>query len=184
MRKVLFSLLIAGILLSGMVLTGCGSIPPAERMEPGSDTAKVYFVMPSGVTVTGFGSLTVGTQFSLWNGDTFLSNIGGRDYLIFNFKAGVTQYLLAYGNEIFVVKADLTAGKTYYLKVVTLPGFRSPHVILELLDANDPELAEYLNDECKEIVPKGKVSESMVNEVIKKLALVQTDPEKIDLILK
>ena len=184
MRKTAFFLVIAGILSLGIVLGSCASIPPAEQMGPGNDTAKVYFIMPSGVTVTGFGSLTVGTQFSLWNGDTFLSNIGGKEYLIFNFKAGMTHYIMAYGNEIFVVKADLTAGKTYYLKVVTLPGFRSPHVILEELNVNDPELNELLKDKCKEITPKGKVSDSMVKRVVEELALVQTNPGEIDLILK
>ena len=184
MRKTVVSLVIAGILSLGVVLTGCGSIPPAEQMGPGNDTAKVYFIMPSGVTVTGFGSLTLGTQFSLWNGDTFLSNIGGKEYLVLYFRAGMTQYIMAYGNEIFVVKADLTAGKTYYLKVVTLPGFGSPHVILEELGVNDPELNELLNDKCKEIVPKGKVSDSMVKRVVEKLALVNNDPEEIDLVLK
>ena len=183
MRKTAFFLIIAGILSLGMILTGCGSIPPAEQMGPGNDTAKVYFIMPSGVTVTGFGSLTIGTQFSLWNGDTFLSNIGGNQYLVFYFKAG-SHIIMAQGNEFFITKADLTAGKTYYLKVITLPGFSKPHVILELMDANDPKLNEYLKDECKEILPKGKVSDSMVSKASSILAKVQSGEEEIDLVIR
>jgi len=184
MRNAAIFLIIAGVFSFGIVFTGCAGIPPAEAMGPDSSTAKVYFIMPSGVTVTGFGSLTVGTQFSLWNGDTFLSNIGGKEYLVYYFKAGMTHHIMAYGNEIFVAKADLTAGKTYYLKVVTLPGFRTPHVIFEELDVNSPDLDEYLKDKCKEISPKGKVSDSMVKRVVEKLALVAKDPEEIDMVLR
>jgi len=183
MRKTSIFLIFAGIFSMVMVLTSCASIPPAERMAPDADTARVYFIMTSGVTVTGFGAVTVGTQFTLWNGDTFLSNIGGSQYLVFNFKAGPNT-IMAQGNNFFVIDANLTAGNTYYFRVITLPGFSRPHVRIVQLGADDPDLDRYLKNDCKEIVPKGKVSDSMVAQAAKKLTEIRNDPEKINLVVR
>ena len=183
MQKVAFFLIVVVIFSFGAVLTGCGSIPPAELLEASNNTAKVYFIMPSGVTVTGFGSLSVGNKFNLWNGDNFLSAIGGSQYLVFNFNAG-SHLILAKGNDFNVASADLVAGKSYYIKVIILPGFSSPHVTLALMDPNDPDLEKYLEKECKEIAPQGKVSESMVAEAAKVVSEVRSNTRKIDLVIK
>ena len=183
MKKAVVFLIVLGIFSVGMILTGCGTIPPAEVLPPGSNTAKVYFIMPSGVTVTGFGAITVGINFSLWYSDTFLSYISGRDYLVLNFPAGV-NFISALGNNVSIVKANLVAGKNYYLRVTTLPGFNTPHVMLSLIDPQDPVLDELIDKDCKEITPNGKVSEDMVEKVAKALADAQNDPEKIDLVIR
>jgi len=161
MRKITSFLIVAGMLALGMALLGCGSVPPAETLGPDATTATVYFIMPgSGVTMTGWGSLTVGTQFSLWDSDMFLSNIGSKEYLMFYMKAG-THYFMASGENWYVVEADLAPGKTYYFEVATLPGFSRPNALLKFIEPGDPELDKFLQS-SKMISPKGKTSDSII----------------------
>lgn len=161
MRKITRFGIIAGMLFLGIALLGCGSIPPAETLEPDSTTATVYFIMPgSGVTITA-GAIAVNTQFSLWDGDTFLSNIGSRECLVFHMRAG-THYFIASGSNWWVVETDLAAGKTYYFEVITLPGYSSPNARLKFIEPGDPDLEKFLQS-SRTISPKGKVTESMVN---------------------
>ena len=173
MKKYSILMLIAAALLLGTLLPGCASIPPAEPIEASFITAKVFFIMPNtGVTVTAGNffrgpAINVGTQFALWNGDTYLTSIGGREYVALNFPAG-THYFMASGNNWYVVQAELQAGHDYYLEVITLPGFSSPMVRLKYLEPDDPEVAEFLR-KSKEITPKGKTSESMIQEARKQL---------------
>jgi len=180
MRKVARFSIGAVIISFATLLAGCGSIPAAEVLEPYNDTAKVYFIMPTGETFAGRG-LSPDNQFQLWNEGTFLSNIGRKEILTLNLIEG-TYLIMAEGGVYYIVQATLTAGETYYFKVVALPGFNRPFVKLELMDANDPELEKYMRD-FKKIVPKGKVSASLVRNACKKVADALNDPNEIDLIV-
>ena len=152
----------------GVVLLSCASVQPAPPREADNTTAKVYFFMPnSGVTVTASGGLNLGTQFSVWDSETFLTYIGGWQYVALNFEAG-THFFMAVGESWHIMQAELTAGKTYFYKLNTIPGFRNPNVALEPLDPNDPEIENYL-EKCKEIQPKGKIAAGMVNQATQKL---------------
>jgi len=162
----------------GTLFIGCASIPPAPTLGPDSTTAKVYFVMPgSGVTFTG-GGLTFGTQFYLWDGDKFISTIGRKESLMFHMKEG-THHLMASGGNWWIIEADLAAGKSYYFEVITLPGFSSPSARLRFIESDDPELDQYMKD-SKEILPKGKVSESMVQEAARQLNAALDGSQNID----
>jgi len=179
MRKMSF-LLIAVMLLGGMVLLSCASIPPAEPLGADNTTAKVYFIMPnSGVTLTG-GGLTFGTQFVLWDSDTFISNIGSKDCLVFNLKAG-THYLMASGSNWYIVQAQLVAGRSYYFEVITLPGYSRPSVRLKYLEPRSSEVEKYLK-ETKVISPMGKVSNGMVQEAQRQLAAAKSGSQNIDVV--
>lgn len=178
MRKITGFVIVAGMLSLGIALLGCSSVPPAETLEPDDTTATVYFVMPgSGVTFTG-GGLTVGTQFSLWDSDMFLSNIGGRECLMLHVRAG-THYFMAGSNNWWIVEADLAPGKAYYFEVITMPGFSSPTVRLRFIEPDDPELEGYIKS-TKKISPKGKVSESMVKTAGEKIDAAKGGSEDID----
>jgi len=173
-------LLIAAALLGGMVFLSCGGIPPAEALGADNTTAKVYFIMPnSGVTVTG-GGLTFGTQFVLWDSDTFISNIGSKDCLAFNFKAG-THYFMASGSNWYIVQANLVAGRSYYFEVITLPGYSRPSVRLKYLEPRDPDVEKFLK-ETKVIAPMGKVSNGMIKTAQEKLAEAKSGSQNIDIV--
>ena len=178
MRKSCRLIIIAGVIILGMGLLGCAGIPPAPTLGPDSNTAKVYFVMPGGgVTITG-GGLSLNAQFTLWDSDTFISNIGRKENLMFYMTAG-THYLMASGGNWWIIEADLAAGKSYYFEVITLPGFSRPSVRLRFIEPGDPELDKYMND-TKEISPKGSVAESMIQEAAKKLNDARGGSQNID----
>ena len=173
-------LLVPAVFILSMVLSGCAGIPPAEVLEPSESTAAVYFIMgSSGVTLTG-GGLTFGSQFSLWNSDTFLSNIGGKEYLVLNFKAG-THYFIASGDNWYISQAELAPGKTYYYEITMLPGFNRPNAMLHILDPDDPEIDELLK-KCKEISPKGSTSDSYIQLAGRKLNEAINGSETIDFV--
>jgi len=179
MRKTSLLLIVAA-LLGGMVFLSCGGIPPAETLGADRTTAKVYFFMPNaGVTITS-GGLSFGSQFVLWDSDTFISNIKSKDCLVFNFKAG-THYFMAQGGNWYIVEAQLAAGKTYYFEVITLPGFRAPSVQLKNLAPNDPDVEKFLK-ETNVISPKGKVSSGYVKEAQRQLAAARGGSQTIDVV--
>ena len=182
MRKMCF-FMVAVVFCLGIMVSGCASagVMPAETRAADDTTATVYFMMPgSGVTMSGFGSLTVGTQFSLWKDDTFLSNIGGKEYVVFHFEEG-THFFTASGENYYTVQAELAAGKSYYIELITLPGFNRPNVGVKSLNPEDPEIENYLKN-SKEIKPKGKVTDSMVKKVGETLSNAKAGSQNIDII--
>ena len=165
-----------------MVFIGCATVMPAERLEAGANTAKVYFIMPeSTVTVTGFGAVTLGTKFFLWDNDKFISNIGSRDYFVSNFEAGIHYFMATAGDNWYIVKADLAAGKSYYIRVLSRPGFRTATAVLELIEPNNPELPGFL-EKSREITPQGKAPKSMAEKAVKELELSSSGQQNVDFI--
>jgi hypothetical protein len=173
-------LVVLAALVLGMVVLGCASIPPAPVMPKTAETATVYFIMGSpGVTLTG-GGLTLGAQFSLWDGDTFLSNIGGKEFLVLNFTPG-NHYFTAQGDNSYISQAELAAGKTYYYEITMLPGFSRPNALLHIMEPYDPEIDDLLK-KCKEITPKGKTADGYIKMVSDNLAKAIAGSENIDFV--
>jgi hypothetical protein len=146
-------------------------------MDPSNQTATVYFMLGNTVVPTANG-LTLGAQLILWDSDTFLSMLGGHEYVVLNFPAG-TRYFMASSENWYIVQAELAAGKTYFFDVTALPGFRQPMALLKIMEPNHPDIEKWLKD-YKEISPKGKVSESLVTQAGKKLDEARGGSENID----
>jgi hypothetical protein len=174
------ALMLAGGLALVTVLFACGSIPPAPLVEKSAQTATVYFMLGNTVIPTVTGGLTIGTQHTLWDSETFISMLGGHEYVVFNFPAG-THYFMASCENWYIVKAELAAGKTYYFDVSTLPGVRQANVLLKIIEPGSPDIEKFLKD-YKEISPKGKITESLVKEAGKKLGEALGGSEKIDVV--
>ena|GEM_PF-2846452 len=178
MKKLCWFTIIAVLFFLGMSLSGCATVQPAPPVEQDNTTAKVYFIMTgNGAMITG-GGIALNTQFWLWDSDTFISNIGGKEYLMVNMKAG-THYIMASGGNWWIVEADLAAGKSYFFEVITMPGFSRPSARLRLIEPGDPELDQYFKD-TKEISLKGKATESMVKQAAEKLKNAQGGSQNID----
>jgi len=174
-------ILVTCMLFLGIALLSCASVLPAQTIEPDNTTAAVYFIYHgSGVTMTG-GAVYLGTLFSLWDNDTFLSNIYSREYLMLNLKAG-TRFIMALSNnagliddmvmdsssDLWLFEADLAPGKTYYFEIIALPGGNSPIPQLKVIEPGNSEIERYLKS-CEQISPKGKVTDSMVKRAGKKV---------------
>ena len=181
MKKITIFCVIVTVFMLGAGLLGCSSIPPAELIPADRTTATVYFIMANSGTTMAFTSIQMGTQFSLWDGDTYLSNIKGNHYVKLNFKAG-THYFMATSHGTFsiwdIVRADLEAGRTYYLSIITLPGFGGANVRIDYIEPGDPLLPGYLND-CTETPPFGGTNESYIAEAAKKLETALQNPQNI-----
>jgi hypothetical protein len=163
----------AGIVfLLTVFVVGCGTIQPAIP-EQTQNSAIIYIIQPtSTVSITGFGSLTIGSKFQLWDNDTWLGLLGSNSYIVYYATPGV-HYFMARGENWDIVKADLKAGKTYYLKTSDTPGFTAVRVILEPVDPKNPELQKWL-DNATQITPKDKASEGMVESAVKALENVKS----------
>jgi hypothetical protein len=164
-RKVL--MMTVGLALVS-VLFACATISPAPLVEKSAQTATVYFMLGNTVIPTVMGGLTIGTQHILWDSDTFISLLGGHEYVVFNFPAG-THYFMASCENWYIVKAELAAGRTYYFDVTTLPGIRQAMAQLRIIEPGSGDIEKNLKD-YKEISPKGKVTESAVKDAGKELA--------------
>jgi ABC-type glycerol-3-phosphate transport system substrate-binding protein len=174
------ALMLAGGLALVTVLFGCGSIPPAPLMEKSAQTATVFFMLGNTVTVTATGGLTLGTQHTLWDSDTFLSMLGQREYVALNFPAG-THYFMASCENWYIVKAELAAGRTYYFDVTTVPGVRQANVVLKIIEPGSGDIEKFLKD-YKEVSPKGKTAEAVVKEARKKLDDALGGSENVDVV--
>ncbi|MDR2072606.1 MAG: DUF2846 domain-containing protein [Spirochaetaceae bacterium] len=156
------SFLFIGVLT---LITGCVStgIDPAVTARA-ADTATIYIIQPtSSVNLSFTGGLTLSkANFQLWDNDTWLGYISSKNYIVYYAKPG-THYFMAKAANWDVVKVEVRAGKTYYLKTTDLPGFNAPSVKLEPVNPTDPELQSWL-DGSKEIIPKNKASAYMLTE--------------------
>jgi hypothetical protein len=72
------------------------------------------------------------------------------------------------GENWDIVRANLRAGRTYYLKTTDTPGFTGARVIFEPVDPKNPDLQKWLDD-GKQITPKDKADEAMVQDASKAL---------------
>ncbi|MDR2313110.1 MAG: hypothetical protein LBE02_01085 [Spirochaetaceae bacterium] len=160
------------------LMTGCVStgVDPAVSTKT-AETATVYIIQPSAAVNVSFTTFTSGlniskVQLQLWDNDTWLGYISSKNYIVYYAKPG-THYFMAKAANWDVVKVEVRAGKTYYLKTTDLPGFSEPSVKLEPVDPKDPDLQSWL-DGSKEIVPKARANPYMLTEAQKTLEKVKS----------
>jgi hypothetical protein len=148
------------VLLAVLVLGCAGGIPPLVSEKTGNSAA-IYIMQPtSTASISGFGTFTVGTKFQVWDNDNWLGYIGSKDYIVYYAEPG-THYFMVRGENWDIVKIDVRAGRTYYLKTSDTPGFTAVRVILEPVNPGASDLDKWL-DVCRQIIPKGGASEKMV----------------------
>ena len=133
-RSFVFGALFALVLLA----TGCGAslmhdttpLPP-----PTPDYAIVNFVRPS--------AYAWAVDYPLWDGETFIGNIGPEDLLQWKAKPG-DHLFIAVGENHDYTKATIEGGRSYYIQVKAYPGFWSASVGFAPVHKNDssPSSAE------------------------------------------
>jgi len=131
------------LLLLVMILSSCGSslMMQTQRIQqPEDQYALVTFIRPSV-----FGGAI---QFGLWDSENLIGILSAKSYV---------QYLVEPGEHIFLgraenwsyVKANLEAGKKYYILGKVFPGVWKARVALEPItknsDVTDQQLKEWLD---------------------------------------
>ena len=113
-RKIMMICLVAATAF----LSGCGSLMTEAKSpiaESKADTARVFFALDQGFPQGG-GVITEGTKLlgAIYNGQHFYADVPAGEHL-FILKSEQDE----------AIKANLEAGKTYYVKVFITPGVMS-----------------------------------------------------------
>ena len=120
------------------VLSGCASsmmLKAETKLEPGPDYAVVNFIRPSS-----FGGAI---KFGIWDNDNFVGILTPKNYI--QHKAAPGEHLfMARAENWAVIKATLTAGKTYYILGEPRMGVWKARVALTGADPNDPKIAKWM----------------------------------------
>lgn len=180
MIKKILQMITAGLVLA---LLGCSTIPSAPPLEKNANTATVYFFMGA-ETIYLIGSPRAAV-FTLWDSDTFISNIRRGQYLAANFQAG-THYFMSSDNtgshagalgqsEWNTSKIELEPGKTYFYYLKPQSG-SLPYATFHIMKPNDPEIDNILRS-YNEITPMGKTTKGVAKQATKHLKIAKENLE-------
>jgi hypothetical protein len=129
--------LLLAVLLT-VVLSGCASsmmLPTDTLIQPGPDYAVVNFLRPSS-----FGGAI---KFGIWDSDNFVGVLTPKNYI--QYKAAPGEHLfMARAENWAVIKANVAAGKTYYIVGAPRMGAWKARVALEVVNPDDPKLQKWM----------------------------------------
>jgi hypothetical protein len=163
--------LLAGVLL---LMSGCAS-SVMTRTEPLTleqpNRAMVTFVRPSL-----FGGAI---QFGIWDGADFVGVLSAKSYV---------QYLVEPGEHLFLaraenwsyVKADLEAGKQYYIVGKVFPGIWKARVALDPVVKGDGTTQADIDKWLAELTPTKVIPEKFDGYVAPRLEQVKEAAAEVD----
>ena len=108
-----------GLMIFLLMVVGCGGkteyMVKATPIEgPSPDKTFVYFMRPS--------STGPADNFQIWDGDYFVGFSQVKSYLVYECAPGTHLFLGIAKNKV-ALKADLDAGKSYYVATKIRPGW-------------------------------------------------------------
>jgi hypothetical protein len=126
------------VLLAVGILSGCASsmmIRSDMLIEPSPDYAVVNFLRPSS-----FGGAI---KFGIWDSDNFIGVLTPKNYI--QYKATPGEHIfMARAENWAVIKADVQAGRTYYIVGAPRMGVWKARVGLEVISPDDPKLDKWM----------------------------------------
>jgi len=128
---------------------GCSSsvMQPAEfTLRPDANSAVVNFLRPS--------ILGINFKFGIWDRENFVGLLTARNYVQYRAKPG-SHFFMASAENWSGIKADLRAGKNYYILVApSTKAWKVWRSVVEMsvLQPDDPNLAEWMQ-KLKPITP-------------------------------
>ncbi len=124
-----------GLMLSVILLSGCASsmMKQVQKMDVvETNKAMVTFLRP-----TLFGGAI---QFGLWDGDQFIGILSANSYIQYFAEPG-QHYFLGRAENWSCVKAELEAGKKYYIIGNVFPGIWKARIAFDPIKSGDePQL--------------------------------------------
>ena len=136
-------------------------------IQPAPDKATIVFIRPQ--------SFAKEMAFGIWGGDQFLGNLKGQTYFQINTPPG-EHYFLAKSENFSVLKADVEAGKTYYVKVAGSIGWSQAHIKL-LPVTNETakgELKKWLDGSKKVAIDETVIDDQVQERLDLALPYIQT----------
>lgn len=135
-------------LVLALSLFGCGSslmqTRTASSAPPRPDKAVVTFLRPSI-----FGGAI---RFGLWDGDELVGVLTARSYIQYSVKPGPHIFMARAENWSYV-KADLEAGKNYYILGKVFPGFWKARCALDPVKKEDSTTQQQIDKWLRELTP-------------------------------
>jgi len=153
--KMKISLLFVVVLL----VTGCSSpfMKPADfTLKPDGNHAVVNFLRPSS-----FGGAIM---FGIWDRTEFVGVVTAKNYVQYKAKPG-NHFFMARAENWSGIKADVRAGKNYYILVEPRMGAWKARVNMSVLQPSDPRLAKWMQ-KLKPITPIPEKRDGYVAERI------------------
>lgn len=142
-----------------VALSGCASsmmIRSDTVLDPGPDYALVNFLRPSS-----FGGAI---KFGVWDGDAFVGVLTPKNYI--QYKASPGEHLfMARAENWAVIKANLAAGKTYYILGEPRMGAWKARVALTVADPKDPKIGKWMKSLRPTMVDPAKREEYVSERV-------------------
>ena len=149
MQRVGFTMKIVFLFVALTLAAGCSSpvMEPAEfTLRPDRTAAVVNFLRPSIVGLN--------FKFGIWDRENFVGLLPARNYVQYRAKPG-SHFFMASAENWSGIKADVQAGKNYYILVAPGPGawkVWKASVEMSVLQPDDPELAGWMQ-KLKRITP-------------------------------
>ena len=132
-----FTLVLLVVVLA--LLSGCASsmmIRSETVLAPGPDYAIVNFLRPS--------SLGGAIKFGIWDKENFIGILTPKNYI--QYKASPGEHIFMTRAENWsVIKATVTAGKTYYILAAPRMGVWKARVSMEVLRPDDSRLSKWMD---------------------------------------
>lgn len=141
MQRVGSTMKIVLLLFAVALAAGCSSsvMQPAEfTLRPDGNSAVVNFLRPS--------ILGINFKFGIWDRENFVGLLTARNYVQYRAKPG-SHFFMASAENWSGIKADLRAGKNYYILVApSAKAWKVWKSVVEMsvLKPGHPELAEWM----------------------------------------
>ena len=118
-------------------LSGCSSsmMKPAEVIQASPEYAVVNFLRPSS-----FGGAIM---FGMWDRENLVGILTSKNYIQYKARPG-EHIFLARAENWSVIKANVLAGKTYYVLASPRMGWGKARVSLEVLKPDDKRIDEWM----------------------------------------
>lgn len=162
-RSTLGIVIAFGILYS---ITGCGSsmMMQTKRLEfTENNKAMVTFIRPSL-----FGGAI---KFGIWDSDNFIGVLTAKSYIQYLTEPG-EHWFLGRAENWSCVKANLEAGKNYYILGNVFPGVWKARVAFDPINAGDKS-QDQIDQWLKQLKPIGIIEEKRDSYVSRRLKQIK-----------
>ena len=139
MAKKLTLCSLMAVFLSIILVSGCKSTPkvePLPDLKADAEHALVYFLRSS-----------VGNTIGIWNGETPIGIIQDSEYIIHQAVAGTSYFIIDAAGVWRSIKAELGAGKTYYVTFSTVNAFNMYYVAVDVKNPEDQDVQQRLKED-------------------------------------
>lgn len=147
------------LILSVIILSGCAS--PMMKQVQKIDLAETNKAMVTFLRPTVFGGAI---QFGMWDGDQFVGILSANSYIQYLVTPG-EHYFLGKAENWSCVKANLEAGKKYYIIGKVFPGIWKARIAFDPIKTGDEPQSQV--DEWMKTLKPTSIDESKKDDYVR-----------------